>query len=114
MKGDIIGARSEIALSVRMLNASGVAMRFAGDITSDCYLAVRESMMPPNVPNTFSGLWSTDHRAMIDGLRSLQRCMVNINTMSDSDYCLGKMPSTRHIMRMLVYVNTSLAVVLVY
>jgi hypothetical protein len=85
MKGDMIGARRAIALSVRMLNSSGVAMRFAGDITSDCYLVVRESMMPPHVPDTFSGLWSIDHRAMIDGLRSLQRCIVNIKTMSDSE-----------------------------
>ena len=85
MKGDLAGAQSAIALSVRMLNASAIAMRFAGDITPDCYLAVRESMMPPHVPDTFSGLWSTDHRAMIDGLRSLQRCMANLESLSDLD-----------------------------
>lgn len=70
--GDIVSAKRALAQAVRMLDGSAAAMRFAGDMPSGCYVAVRESMTPPNVPAKFSGLWSVDHCAMIDGMKSLR------------------------------------------
>lgn len=70
--GDEIAARRALAQATRMLEGSAAAMLFAGDMPAECYVVVRESMTPPNVPHKFSGLWSVDHRAMIDGLRALR------------------------------------------
>lgn len=77
ISGDMVGARRALALATRMLDGSAAAMRFAGDMPSECYLAVRESMTPPNVPTKFSGLWSIDHCAMIDGLKALRARMAD-------------------------------------
>lgn len=70
--GDTSSAKHAFVQAARMLDGSAAAMRFAGDMPSECYAAVRESMTPPNVPAKFSGLWSIDHCAMIDGMKSLR------------------------------------------
>lgn len=70
--GDLPAARQALVRSARMLDGSAAAMRFAGDIPAERYVAVRESMTPPNVPARFSGLWSVDHCAMIEGMKALR------------------------------------------
>lgn len=76
--GDMAGARCALTQAARMLDGSAAAMLFAGDMPPECYIAVRESMTPPNVPSKFSGLWSTDHRVMMDGLKSLRESLTNL------------------------------------
>jgi len=78
--GDMIGARRSLAHASRMLDGSAAAMRFAGDMPAASYLVVRESMTPPNVPDQFSGLWSVDHHAMMDGLKSLRGRIADFRT----------------------------------
>lgn len=75
--GDMAAARRALAQAARMLDGSAAAMRFAGDMPSERYVSVRESMTPPNVPAKFSGLWSIDHCAMIDGMKSLRKHLDN-------------------------------------
>lgn len=75
--GDMHSARRALAQAARMLDGSAAAMRFAGDMPSERYAAVRESMTPPNVPAKFSGLWSIDHSAMIDGMKPLRERLAN-------------------------------------
>ena len=70
--GDTLSAKRALAQAARMLDGSAAAMRFAGDIPAERYVAVRESMTPPNVPEKFSGLWSLDHSAMIEGMKALR------------------------------------------
>lgn len=72
MADDVSLARRALSHAARMLDASAAAMRFAGDMPPEHYIAVRESMTPPNVPAKFSGLWSVDHWAMIEGMKSLR------------------------------------------
>lgn len=75
--GDMAAARHALAQAARMLDGSAAAMRFAGDMPPERYVAVRESMTPPNVPAKFSGLWSIDHCAMIEGMKSLRKHLPN-------------------------------------
>lgn len=75
--GDMPSARRALSQAARMLDGSATAMRFAGDMPSERYVDVRESMTPPNVPAKFSGLWSIDHCAMIDGMKSLRERLAN-------------------------------------
>ncbi len=75
--GDMPAARRALGQATRMLDGSAAAMRFAGDMPAERYVSVRESMTPPNVPAKFSGLWSIDHCAMIDGMKSLRKQLDN-------------------------------------
>jgi hypothetical protein len=77
IEGDMHSAKRTLAQAARMLEGSAAAMRFAGDMPVERYQAVRESMTPPNVPYKFSGLWSIDHGAMIDGMKSLRERLTN-------------------------------------
>ncbi|MEX0618424.1 MAG: hypothetical protein WDZ76_14560 [Pseudohongiellaceae bacterium] len=75
-QGNISASRAAFKRATRLLDASAAAMRLTGRMPASCYDAVRESMTPPSVPAGFSGLWSIDHRAMIDELKALKRQIV--------------------------------------
>lgn len=75
--GDMPSAKRALSQAARMLDGSAAAMRFAGDMPSERYAVVRESMTPPNVPAKFSGLWSVDHCAMIEGMKALRERLMN-------------------------------------
>ena len=84
-RGDDAAARRALNRAARMLDGSAAAMLFAGDMPTECYVGVRQSMTPPNVPDKFSGLWSVDHRAMMDDLKGLRQRLAGLDeSMRDS------------------------------
>lgn len=78
-RGDDAAARRALGQAARMLNGSAAAMLFAGDMPPEAYRAVRESMTPPNLPDKFSGLWSADHRAMMEDLKALRERIADLD-----------------------------------
>ncbi|MFD5560817.1 hypothetical protein [Kitasatospora griseola] len=62
-----------VEVAEAFLRASAEALRLTASFSRDDYCAtVRPSMAPPHHPVPgFSGLWSADHRALVDRLRDL-------------------------------------------
>lgn len=85
-RGDETVARRALTQAARMLDGSAAAMLFAGDMPSECYVVVRESMTPPNVPHKFSGLWSVDHRVMMDDLKALREQLSNLGDSLEAEW----------------------------
>ena len=59
--------------AVTMLRAIAAAMRATGAMTAGDYVAVRESMAPPAVPENFSGLWDPGHAEILRLSRAMHR-----------------------------------------
>lgn len=76
---DIASARQAFLRAARLLDGSAGAMLLAGDMPRDCYESIRLSMTPPAVPDGFSGVWSADHRAMMDDLKALKSHIDTLN-----------------------------------
>jgi hypothetical protein len=83
--GDQQGARRAFNLASRLLDGSAAAMEFSGDMPAESYLVVRESMTPPYVPERFSGLWSADHRAMMNDLKVLRSQLTGLDKSLETD-----------------------------
>ncbi|WP_052508965.1 hypothetical protein [Kitasatospora griseola] len=64
-------AADGVEVATAFLRASSAALRLTASFTRDDYRrTVRPSMAPPQCPAPgFSGLWSADHRALVDRLR---------------------------------------------
>lgn len=80
IQGDIKRAKTLFRQATRLLDGSAAAMLFAGDMPPECYVVIRKSMTPPNVLPKFSGLWSVDHKAMMDGLKALKPLLYKISS----------------------------------
>ena len=72
LEHDLVQARIHLRRIVSMLQASSASMRLAGGMSSERYEEIRTLMKPPHVSPGFSGLWSPDHRLMIEELRQLK------------------------------------------
>jgi hypothetical protein len=58
---------------VILMRGSAGALRLTGDFSAEEYeTKIRPTMVPPHVPEGFSGLLSSDHRALIGRLRRLR------------------------------------------
>jgi hypothetical protein len=58
---------------VILMRGSAGALRLTGDFSPEEYeTKIRPTMVPPHVPEGFSGLLSSDHRALISRLRRLR------------------------------------------
>ncbi len=72
-RGDGPSADVAVDLIVVLLRGAGASLRFTGDMPSDDYLnIIRPSMAPPLVPETFSGVLSSDHRWFLRVLREMK------------------------------------------
>ena len=55
------------------MEASSAALRLTGDFAADIYdQVIRPTMAPPFMPDSFSGLFSSDHRVLVSRLRHLR------------------------------------------
>jgi hypothetical protein len=69
---DAPGLDAAVDFAELVLRGAGASLEFTGDLPSEDYLTiVRPSMAPPNVPETFSGLFSADHRYFVALLREM-------------------------------------------
>jgi hypothetical protein len=69
--GPTMGATVDLA--VALLHGAGASFEFTGDMPSDDYMTIiRPSMTPPLVPDSFSGLLSSDHRVLVGMLRGMK------------------------------------------
>jgi hypothetical protein len=60
-----------LAMLTTLFEASAAAMRHTGNFDPDIYdRMIRPSMAPPHIVNGFSGLFSSDHRQLVQLLRS--------------------------------------------
>ena len=72
-RADAQAIESSAVLCVTLLRSSAAALEFTGDFPSRDYSEiVRPSMTPPLVPDTFSGLLSTDHRCFVQLMREMK------------------------------------------
>lgn len=56
-----------------LMDASSAAMRLTGDFAPEIYdQVIRPTMAPPFMPDSFSGLFSSDHRMLVARLRELR------------------------------------------
>ncbi len=78
--GDTEQARKIFRRATQLLNSSATAMQFAANMPEEHYNVIRQSMSPPNVAKGFSGLWSIDHRTMMDELKNLKNQVNTINS----------------------------------
>jgi hypothetical protein len=73
LEGDEAATAAAVDVAARVLRGSGAALEFTGDIPSDDYVdIIRPRMQPPFVPDTFSGLLSSDHRYFISFLKEIK------------------------------------------
>jgi hypothetical protein len=71
-RGDDAGVEDAVDFAVLVLRGAGASLEFTGDLPSEDYIdIVRPAMKPPHVPETFSGLFSVDHRRFIAYLRDI-------------------------------------------
>ncbi|OKK15679.1 hypothetical protein AMK16_27760 [Streptomyces sp. CB00455] len=65
--GSVLGLES----AAHFLRASASALRITASFDAqDYHDTVRPSMAPPQAPGGFSGLWSADHRVLVQSLRA--------------------------------------------
>lgn len=70
--GDDSEMAGAIEQLVRLLRAAAGSMRLTGDFPPDIYdTTIRPSMAPPELPDGFSGIFSSDHRFLVTRLREI-------------------------------------------
>jgi hypothetical protein len=78
---------SGVDFVVALLHGSRAALEFTGDVPPEDYLnIIRPSMTPPLVPETFSGLLSTDHRRLMHVLRQIKPSLDLLQTQFPDDH----------------------------
>jgi hypothetical protein len=73
LREDWAAAREGYVDAVTLFRAIGATMRRTGAMAPSQYASVRRSMMPPNVPDGFSGLWDAGHKRILSLTRAVAR-----------------------------------------